>query len=240
MTLLEAARQALEPLESALEYVEQCINERVRSLGENYRPHVLAGMRKEHADGLAVLAALRAAIEAAAEPEPVAWTDGECLKLALADLQNVNARAVLVTLAKDRLPTDVPLYTAPPSADAQTERDAARLAASLAERAPGGAGVGGQTARGEAVEAQQVAQHRQKLGPHQVAALGKHGVEVGAVPLQRAFAVLVGHLHRERHVGFDSRHLQLFKQGNQPWIRALVVDQEAGVHTVGLQACGGG
>ena len=122
MTLLEAARQALEPLESALEYVEQCINERVRSLGENHRPHVLAAMRKEHADGLTVLATLRAAIEAAAEPEPVAWASS----LPHRANQLMSAAQYNSCLPKNRSDFDVPLYAAPPSADAQTERDAAR------------------------------------------------------------------------------------------------------------------
>jgi hypothetical protein len=43
----------------------------------------------------------------------------------------------------------------------------------------------GPMAGGQRVEAQQVAQHAQEARVHQVAALGKHGVEVGAAPLQR-------------------------------------------------------
>ena len=95
---------------------------------------------------------------------------------------------------------------------------------------------------GQRVEAHHIAQHEQEAGLEQVAALGKHGVEVCAVPLQSALAVFVRHLHRKRHVGLHGCHIQLFKQRDQPWIGAFVVDQKTSVYAVCLHArrCGQG
>ena len=87
---------------------------------------------------------------------------------------------------------------------------------------------------GQRVEAQQVAQHPQKAPVEQVAALGKHGGQAGAAPLQRlAFAQCARHLHRKRHVRLGRGHAQARKQRDQIGIGALVVNQKPGVHTVG-------
>ena len=89
---------------------------------------------------------------------------------------------------------------------------------------------------GQGVETNHIAQHEQEAGLEHIAALCKDGVEVGPVPLQCAVAIFVGHLHRKRHVRFDSRHFQLFEQSNQAWVGAFVVDQEACVDAMRLRA----
>ena len=61
-------------------------------------------------------------------------------------------------------------------------------------------GIGLGDAGAQLVEAQQVGQHAPETGVHQVAALGEHGREVGAAPLQCLAATRARHLHRERHV----------------------------------------
>ena len=82
----------------------------------------------------------------------------------------------------------------------------------------------------QAVEAHDVGQHAPKLRADQVAALGEHGGEVGAAPLDAALAWLLGHLHRKRHVGRRNVHAQGLEQGQQIRVGAFVEHQKAGVH----------
>jgi hypothetical protein len=73
----------------------------------------------------------------------------------------------------------------------------------------------------------------QKARVDQVAALGEHGREVGAAPLQCLAATRARHLHRERHVRLGRGHAQLGQQRDQVGVGALVEDQKARVHPVG-------
>ena len=94
-------------------------------------------------------------------------------------------------------------------------------------------GMGLGDAGAQLVEAQQVGQHAPEAGVDQVAALGEHGREVGAAPLQCLAATRARHLHRERHVRLGRGHAQLGQQGDQVGVGALVEDQKARVHPVG-------
>ena len=84
-------------------------------------------------------------------------------------------------------------------------------------------------AGGQLVEAHQVGQHAQEARAQQVAALGEHGVQVAAAPLQ----AVLPHLHREGHVRRGRLHLQFTEQAHQVRIRAVVEHQETGVDAVG-------
>ncbi len=81
-------------------------------------------------------------------------------------------------------------------------------------------------ARGQRVEAQQVAQHAPEAGLEQVGTLGEHRVQAGAAPFQAR------RLDRERHVRLGGRHAQVGEQADQVGVGALVEHQEAGVHAV--------
>ncbi len=87
--------------------------------------------------------------------------------------------------------------------------------------------------RAQAVETQHLAQHAPEFWAQQVAALGKHGRQVGAIPLQPLpTQASLRHLHRKRHVRACSRHPQLVQQGNQTRVGPLVEDQKTGVDPV--------
>ncbi len=97
-----------------------------------------------------------------------------------------------------------------------------------------GIGTGFGQARGQAVEAQHLPQHAQETPVQQVAPLGEHRVEVGAVPFQQPAAGAVA-LDREGHVGLGGAHPQFAEQADEVGIGPLVEDQKAGVHAPGLR-----
>ena len=90
------------------------------------------------------------------------------------------------------------------------------------------------------VETQQVAQHAPESGAQQVGTLGKHGVEAGAAPLERA-ALRTRHLHGKRHVGRHGADVQLFQERDEFGVGAFVEHQETGVNAVadGVAMCVG-
>ena len=82
----------------------------------------------------------------------------------------------------------------------------------------------------QAVEAHDVGQHAPKLRAEQVTALGEHGGQVGAAPLDAALARLLRHLNRKRHVRGRNSHTQSLEQSQQMGVGALVEHQKTGVH----------
>ena len=94
---------------------------------------------------------------------------------------------------------------------------------------------------GHGVEPQHITQHGDEAPVHQVAPLGKHGVQAGAAPLQRLPASPArGGFDRKRHVGFGGFHFQITQQLDQVGVSALVEHQKSGVHAVCDRPCGRG
>ena len=97
----------------------------------------------------------------------------------------------------------------------------------LAQRQSGRAGQFEEALR-MAVEMHDVAQHAQERWRQRVGALGKHGIDAGARPFQRAAV----HRHAKRHVAGNAGHAQFGEQRHQVRIGMIVIDQKAGVDAV--------
>ena len=80
----------------------------------------------------------------------------------------------------------------------------------------------------QTVEAHDVGQHAQEARGDDIAALGKHTIQIAATPLPSACRGL----HRKRHIRRCAGHAQALEQRDQARVGALVVDQEARVDTM--------
>ena len=85
---------------------------------------------------------------------------------------------------------------------------------------------------GDAVKANDVAQHAQEFPVDEVAALGKHAVQAAAAPFQALALQGIGHPDRKRHVRRGGCHAQLGKQIDEMGVGALVEHQKTGVHAM--------
>ncbi|MNN51007.1 hypothetical protein D3C81_1656210 [compost metagenome] len=100
------------------------------------------------------------------------------------------------------------------------------------------AGRGQDAGRGQgaglAVEAHDIAQHAQKGGAQQVAALGKHGIEIRACPFQNA---RIGcraqrHFDGERHVAVGRLDTEFVEQLHQVRVGGVVKHEKTRVDAV--------
>ena len=81
---------------------------------------------------------------------------------------------------------------------------------------------------GGAIEADDVAEHAQKCGAHQVRTLCEERVQVRAAVLEPR----AGHRHPEAHVGRSRRDAELVEELDEARVVRLVVDDESGVDGV--------